>query len=159
MAKSVSGEVLRAGASITFPGFEFFINISSDNVEVASQVVKGACKVVTTLSALYLGYKSIRFIIETAVKKGLGGEREDQEVRDIKPGSLHVRLYCLTDERFLEVLADYESGRMKKRLQEEFSQVGIEVEGLKVEIQNMAEVNKTKEAINKGYDRCFMKML
>ena len=150
MAESVAKEVLRAGASITLPGgFEFFINISTDNVDVASQLVKKAWKSVTTLGALYLGYKSARFLIETAVKKGLGGERADQEVGDIKPGSLHVRLHCLTDERFLQVFADYESGRMKERLQEEFLQVGIQVEGLKVVIQNMVEVNKAKEAINK----------
>jgi membrane protease subunit (stomatin/prohibitin family) len=46
---------------------------------------------------------------------------------------------------------------MKERLQEEFSQIGIKVEGLKVEIENMVEVNETKEAINKRYDRCFIK--
>jgi hypothetical protein len=36
---------------------------------------------------------------------------------------------------------------MKKRLQEEFSQSGIEVEGLKIEIENLEEVNDTKKAI------------
>jgi hypothetical protein len=40
-------------------------------------------------------------------------------LHDIKPGSLHVLLCCFTDERFLEVLADYESGRIKERLQKE----------------------------------------
>ncbi len=47
--------------------------------------------------------------------------------------------------------------KMKERLQKEFSQVGIKVGGLKVEIENMEEVNEIKEAINKRYDRCFMK--
>jgi hypothetical protein len=88
------------------------------------------------------------------VKNGLGGERDDQEIRGIRPGSLHVLLHCFTDERFLEVLADYESGRMKERLQDEFSQVGFKVEGLKVVIENAVEVNKTKEAINQRYDGC-----
>ncbi len=98
-------------------------------------------------------------LIEGAVNKGLGGERDDQEVRGIRPGSLHVQLHCFTDERFLEVLAEYETGKMKERLQKEFSQVGIKVEGLKVEIENMEEVYEIKEAINKRYDvdRCFMK--
>jgi hypothetical protein len=41
----------------------------------------------------------------------------------------------------------YESGKMKERLQEEFSQSGIEVEGLKIEIENLEEVNETKRAI------------
>ncbi|CAB4028839.1 Hypothetical predicted protein [Paramuricea clavata] len=146
MAESFSGagEALRAIVSWNPVGGEFAINISTDNVEVAREV----CKTVTTLGALYIGYQLIRPLIEGAVRNGLGGERDDQEVRGIRPGSLHVRLHCFTDERFLAVLADYESGRIKERLQDEFSQIGIKVEGLKVEIKNMVEVNKTKEAIN-----------
>jgi hypothetical protein len=53
----------------------------------------------------------------------------------------------LTDNRFLEVWRYYESGKMKERLQEEFSQSGIEVEGLKIEIENLEKVNETKRAI------------
>ena len=130
-------------------GGDFFIDISTDNAEVALDVVKEVCKTATKLSALYVGYKLLRPVLEGAVKKALGGERNDQEVRDIKQGSLHVLLHCFTDERFLEVLSDYESGRMKECLLEEFLQVGIKVEGLKVKIENMEEVNKTKMAINK----------
>ena len=129
---------------------EFSINIATDNVQVARDL----CITAVSLGALYLGYKLVRPLIETAVTQGVGGERDDQEVRGIRPGSLHVLLHCFTDERFLEVLEDYESGRMKERLQEEFLQIGIKVEGLKVEIENMVEVNETKEAINKRYDRC-----
>ena len=130
-------------------GGDFFIDISTDNAEVALDVVKEVCKTATKLSALYVGYKLLRPVVEGAVKKAFGGERNDQEVRDIKPGSLHVLLHCFTNKRFLEVLSDYESGRMKERLLEEFLQVGIKVEGLKVKIENMEEVNKTKMAINK----------
>jgi acetylglutamate kinase len=53
----------------------------------------------------------------------------------------------LTDERFLEVWTDYKSGKMKERLQEEFSKSGIEVKGLKIEIENFEKVNETKKAI------------
>ncbi len=56
------------------------------------------------------------------------------DISEIKIGSLHVKLHCFTDERFLEVFADYESGKMKTRLQEEFTQCRIEIEGLKIEI-------------------------
>ncbi|CAB4002968.1 Hypothetical predicted protein, partial [Paramuricea clavata] len=152
MAESGAGEALRV--SVTGGGFS--INITTDDVQVArdvcttlGEVARDVCKTVTTLGALYLGYKLLRPLIESAVKKCLGDERDDTEVRRIRPGSLHVLLGCLTDKRFLEVLKDYESGKMKERLQEEFSQIGIKVEGLKVEIENMAEVNETKEAINK----------
>ena len=160
-----AGKALRAGVAWNPLSGDFSINIATDNVEVARDLCKTArevtrdlCITAVSLGALYLGYKLVRPLIETAVKRGLGGERDDQEVRDIRPGSLHVLLHCFTDERFLEVLADYESGRMKERLQEEFSQIGIKVEGLKVEIENMIEVNETKEAINKRYDRCFIKI-
>ncbi len=147
-----AGKALVVSVSAT-PGGPFSINISTDNVQVAKEV----CKTVTTLGALYFGYKLMKPLIEGAVNKGLGGERDDQEVRGVRPGSLHVQLHCFTDERFLEVLAEYETGKMKELLQKEFSQVGIKVEGLKVEIENMEEVNEIKEAINKRYDRCFMK--
>ena len=159
----MAGSLLEAGKAIiisvsTKPGGEVSINISTDNVEVALQVLKVVGKTATTLGALYVGYELMRPVIKAAVKKALGGERDDQRDPDIKPGSLHVKIHCLTDERFLEVLSDYESGRMKERLQEEFSHVGIKVEGLKVEIENMEEVNKTKDAIHKRYDRCLKKL-
>jgi hypothetical protein len=48
-------------------------------------------------------------------------------------------------------LENYESVRIKERLQKEFSEVGIEVEGMTVEIENMKEVEKTRAAINKRY--------
>jgi hypothetical protein len=45
---------------------------------------------------------------------------------------------------------------MKKRLQEEFSQSGIGVEGLKIEIENLEEVNDTKMAIESRYRRIYI---
>jgi hypothetical protein len=120
---------------------------NANAVEITKEVGSTAVK----LAALYTGYKLLKPVIDEAVKKGFGGERKDQKVEDIKPGSLHVLLRCFTDERFLEVWEDYESGRIKERLQKEFSDVGIEVEGLKVEIENMEEVEKTKAAIKKRY--------
>jgi hypothetical protein len=109
------------------------------------------CTTAVSLGAIYTGYRLMRPLIAGAVKKAFGGERDDQDVRDIKPGSLHVLLCCFTDERFLEVLADYESGKIKERLQKEFSEIGIEVEGMTVEIENMKEVEETRAAIKKRY--------
>jgi hypothetical protein len=159
MAESLleAGKALSANVSWNPVGGNFSINIGTDNVQVAREVCKTVTALGTTLGALYFGYKLLKPLIESAVTRGLGGERDDQEVRGIRPGSLHVRLHCFTDERFLEVLADCESGRMKECLQEEFSQIGIKVGGLKVEIENMVEVNETKEAISKRYDTCFTK--
>jgi hypothetical protein len=117
----------------------------------AVEITKEVCGATVTLALIYTGYQLLRPFIDGAVKKALGGERKDQKVEDIKPGSLHVLFRCFTDERFLEVLADFESGGIDERLQKEFSEVGIEVEGLKVKIENMEEVEKTKAAINKRY--------
>ena len=158
----MAGSLLEAGKALVFsvstkPGGEVSINISTDNVEVAIQALKVVGKIATTLGALWVSYELIRPIIKAAVKKALGGERDDQGDPDIKPGSLQFQLRCFTEERFLEVLADYETGKIAKRLLEEFSLAGIKVEELKVEIENLEEVNKTKEAINKRYDICLMK--
>ena len=85
----------------------FSFIISTDEMEVSPKVVKEVvCKTVTTLGALYLNYEVSRPIIETAVEKAFGGERDDQQVQDMESGSLHVRLNCFAYERFLEVLAD-----------------------------------------------------
>ena len=153
MAESLleAGKALSANVTWNPAGGNFSINIGTDNVQVAQEVCKTVTKLGITLGALYFAYKLLKPLIESAVTRSLGGERDDQEVGGIRPGSLHVRLHCFTDKRFLEVLADYESGRMKERLQEEFLQIGIKVEGLKVEIENMVEVNETKEAISKRY--------
>lgn len=147
--QSVAGETLSAFFKYSKDGRDILINISTNgNVQV---MVRDVCKTVVTLGALYTAYQLLKPLIDSTVTRGLGGERDDQEVRDIKPGSLKVLLHCLTDERFLEVLDDYECGRLKDRLQKEFSQSGIEMKDMKVEILNMEEVSKTKKAINIRY--------
>jgi hypothetical protein len=117
----------------------------------AVEITKEICCATVSLGAIYAGYNLLRPVIDGAVKKCFGGERKDQDIPEIREGSLHVRLRCFTDKRFLEVWEDYESGRIRKRLKKEFSDVGIEVEGLKVEIENMEEVENTRAAIYKRY--------
>ena len=78
-----------------------------------------------------------------------GNERDDQEVPEIRPGCLHVLLRCLTDERFLEVLEDYESGKIKQCLEEELLKAGIKTKGLEIKIENMKEVQERKVAIKR----------
>ncbi len=136
-------------------GGPFSFTINTENVQVAEVLGDAAVRIAqelgstaVKLGAIYAGYQLLKPVIDGAVKRGFGGPRDDEEVREIRPGSLHVLLRCSTDKRFLEVLADYESGRIKQRLQKELSQVGFEVEGLKIEIENMEEVNEIKAAIN-----------
>ena len=157
-----------AGIDVSFrPGGEYSFGIITDNLQAVELLSTAGVTVAAlrapdrttaiTLCALYFGYKLVKPLVDAAVKKALGGERDDQEVGDISRGSLLVKLHCFTNERFLEVLGYYESGQIKKRLEEEFSQIGIKVEGLKVKIENLAEVNATKEAINKRYHGCIIK--
>jgi hypothetical protein len=129
--------VLRVELGFSLPRGKFILfNIHTDNGKVAEET----CRL-------------IRPLIEYAVNEVFGRNRDDQQIR-IRPGCLHgVDLHCFTHERFLEVLGDYESGGIKERLQNKFTEAGIKVEGLKVAIENMEEVNKIKAAINKRYMR------
>ena len=129
------------GKIVVDVGGKISITISS----ASAQSVRDVCITAVTLGVIYAGYKLIAKKIDGAVSRGLGGERDDQAIRDIRTGCLHVLLHCFTDKRLLEVLEDFESGRMKELLEKEFSEIGIEVEGLKVEIDNVEEVKKRKE--------------
>ena len=162
MAESFSdiGKTAAKGAleaSLTYiklpQGGKFLIHISTDNIHVAKELCKLAGYVslgvgVATLGTL-LGYRLLKPLVEEAVNKVLGRNRDDQQDPEIRPESLRVSLHCLTDERFLEVLEDYESGKMKESLEEEFDLFGFKVEGLNIKIENTEEVNETKKAITK----------
>ena len=79
--------------------------------------------------------------------------RKTGEIRNITAGCLQFELCCFTQEIFLETLRDYESGKIKERLEEEFVKIGIKTKGLEVKIQNSEEVERTKTAIEKRYAR------
>ena len=139
----VASRTLQAGVTCT-KGGDISLIISTDSTEVAKDLLCTAVK----LGAMYATYHLVRPLIDAAVTKALGGnERNDQEAPEIRPGCLHVLLRCLTDERFLEVLEDYESGKIKQRLEKEFLEVGIKTKGLKIKIENMKEVEERKSAI------------
>ena len=131
------------------PGGEIHFNIDGDvelpNNELCRAAGYAAVGAATTLAVLY-GWPHFKPLIEDAVTEALNGV--NQAIRRIFTGSLHVWLECFTAERFLEVLADYESGKIKQRLKKEFSDLGLKVKELKVEIENTEEVNKRKEAID-----------
>ena len=147
VGKTVVRKALHASYSGDKGGF-FKFNVGAHKATVA--IVAGT---VTTLSGIYAYYKhksreqELRF--QQAVNKGLQGENEDQEVKDIPPGGLHILLHCFTDERFLDVLEDFKTGRMKERLRKEFLNIGIETEGLVVEIENIKEVEEKAAAIKR----------
>ena len=119
-------------------------------IEIPRAVVRDLGVAAMGIGALYLTYRVLRKGIVAAVTEGLGGERRDQEVRDVRPGSLHVLLCCFTNERFLQVFEEYKSGKIKQRLEKEFSDIGIETEGLVVYIENIKEVEEKAAAIKMG---------
>ena len=134
-------------------GGEIQFNFEDDNVKLPNKMYIAAGFVVgaaTTLAVLY-GVPYFKPLIEEAIERALAGV--DQKIQQIFTGSLHVVLHCSTAERFLEVLADYESGKIKERLEKEFSKLDFKVEGLKVEIEKIKEV-KGKEATDiERYDK------
>ena len=149
---NVASDAMQTGMELAAGSFAF--KIATDNVElarelgdVAVRVIQESGKVAVKLGAIYAGYNLLKPIIKAAITNAFGGQRDDQDVGEPKPGSLRVLLRCFTDKRFLEVLADYESGGVKQRLQKELADAGLKVEGLKVEIENMEEVNKRKTEI------------
>ncbi|XP_028403177.1 uncharacterized protein LOC114525917 [Dendronephthya gigantea] len=145
MAAVFEGQHVCATCSRSISGvFQFIIHAD----KVTSTVIAGT---VVTLSGIYAIYqyksRQLKLTMKGAIDKGLGGEREDQEVSDILPGKLHVALQCFTGKRFLEVLNDFKSGRIKERLEKEFLDIGIETEELVVEIRNIEEVEERAAAI------------
>ena len=144
--QEVATDVLRIAASYS-PGGEFSFSISTSEV----RVVKYFSFTVLGITALYAEYKIFQPLIDGAVNRALGGKRDDQGDPDIGTGYLLVRLRCFTDERFLELIEDYENGTLKDRLEKEFYEIGLRIQEMKVQILDTEEVNKTKEAILARY--------
>ena len=148
---SAVGRVVVRPALIRFKVETNNVKVAKEAGDVAVRITQELGSTSVKLGTIYAGYQLVKPPIDAAVTRACGGPRDDQENPEIRPGCLHVLLRCLTDKRFLEVLEDYESGKIKQRLQKELSQVGFEVEGLTIEIENMEEVNKIKAAINERY--------
>ena len=106
-----------------------------------------------TLAVIFVTNPELKTRIIESVERIFGGDRDDQDRANVRPGSLLILLRCKTDARFLEVLENYESGKLKEEFEKEFAEMGIEVESLRVEIINTDEVRITKAAIMKRYDK------
>lgn len=145
-------EHLPLHVQVAIGSFNFEVDVGT--VELAEEVVgvaRYATKAGIALGAIYL-IPRYQPIIRDAIVSALGGVRQyAQHIVRTWTGSLHFVLRCFTDDRFLEILRDYESGKIKKRLEEEFLKVGIKTTGLELKIDNMEEVEETKATINKRY--------
>ena len=69
-------------------------------------------------------------------------------IEDIQPGSLIVKLCFNTSESFLKFLDDYESGKFKKRLTEEFTKIDFLDNSLPAELRDCLAGKVTKFDIN-----------
>ena len=136
--QDIAGQAIHA--SLTNSGGVFSFTISSGS----AQSVRDLGITAVTLDAIYTGYKFIAKKIDDAISRSLGGERDDQEIYDITPDGTNVSLRCFTDQRVLEVLEDFARGTMKERFDNEFSEIGIELVGLQVKINNIEEVEERK---------------
>ena len=123
---------------------EIEFTLKADNVEVPNEMYRAAGYAALSLAALY-GVPYFKSLFEGAIQRVF--DAADQGIHSIFPGSLHVVLHCFTAKRFLEVLDEYESGKIQQRLEKEFSDLSIKVTGLTVEIENIKEVKKRKKAI------------
>ena len=68
------------------------------------------------------------------------------QVGDIAPGSIIVELHCNTKESFLSFVEDFETNKVKQKLEEEFFNVGFKGE-FEVTITNIKEVHEKLDQI------------
>ena len=130
------------------------VEVASDGIGVAPYVVAAGVAVTgLTFDAIYR-IPECRPIIRDVLITAFGCVIPyGQEIGQIMPGSPRFNLCYFTENRFLEILSDYESGKIKQRLKKEFLKVGIKTTGLEVKIENMEEVEETKAAIEQGYEK------
>ena len=89
--------------------------------------------------------RCLELLGEQAVKYAL--ESQDRKVNDMQPTeSVLVQLCCYTKESFLSFMDDFESGKVKQRLEDEFEKVGYKGE-LEVTILNENDVYRELDQI------------
>ena len=114
---------------------------------------------VTTLGLFYIHrrYPVPRPAIEnpdvlklvTALRKVLERKeagQTDPEVTRMEGGSILVELVCKTEQSFLRFMEDFEKGKIKDKIEEEFGRIGNK-ERLDVTITNLDDVQQNVNAI------------
>jgi len=99
---------------------EFYVRIKIDNPWLAAGIIGTG---VATLATLYRRNPES---VETAVRSALGGFAD--RVLSIRPSSVLVDVCFHTKERFLVFMDAVATGTVKQRLQERFSELGLNVE-------------------------------
>ena len=120
------------------------IDISVGELLTSAAAANGLAKILDVPAYKILLAAAI-FRTASAIKRNAG------KIRDIVAGCLQCEVRCFTEDIFLEVLRDHETGKIKKRLEEEYLKAGYKMTELEVKIQNSEEVERTKTAIEKRY--------
>ena len=150
----MAGKGANAAAEATRAALQLSLSASHSSgfsgavsLKIGNPILAGVLGAGTLLGAFYLANKSL---VEKAIRNSLEGRHEtgitDPEVRSIKPGSIIVELYCLTDRSLLKFVEDYEAKKVKHRLEEEFTKIGFNEE-LNLTIRNDEEVYKKVQEI------------
>ena len=149
--KQLATEVIR-GAGIVGLGALICMKIDSIPIaEVARGIGIGVGVAGVAGGVVYFWMKN-RESTERAVREALeerpaaGAHAPDPEVREIGEGSLLVTLQCHTPQSFLQFISDYESQKVKRRLEKELSKVGF-TEKLTITIENKEEVEEQKKKL------------
>ena len=123
------------------------ISLTIDDLQLARHALTGigiGCGVAAGIGigcgvALAVLFHRQPELVTSAVTQALEGP--GLQVGNIAPGSILVELHCETKESFLSFIKDFEKGKVKQRLKEEFAKIGYKGE-LEVTISNDKEVKK-----------------
>ena len=129
---------LSASATTTPAGFSFSFSLKIADRPLATGVLVGV-GVGVGAAAIALGafYYRNPELVMGAVRGALEGP--GLQVANIAPGSIIVELLCNMKDSFLSFVEDFESNKVKERLEEEFKRIGYKEE-LEVTIANDKEV-------------------
>ena len=125
---------LHVMASASTPLFSFSFSLKIADDRLAAGALVGAGVAATALGAFY--YMN-PVMVTRAVRRAL--ETLGLQVENIEPGSIIVELLCNMKHSFLSFVEDFESKKVKQRLEEEFKKIGYKKE-LEVNIANDEEV-------------------
>ena len=149
IAKAAAEVGNKAVMDLSLTAGTFSLSLKIDNAWLAGAVSVGAL----SLGAFYLACKGP---FESAIRRAL--ERKflgvvDPKVTNIEDGhSILTELLCSTETSFLVFLEDFETKRIKFRLEEEFKKIGFSTE-LDVTLRNAEKVYQQVIQIRNRYGK------
>ena len=125
---------LDLSASASTPLFSFSISLKIADRPLAAGALVGIGVAAIALGAFY--YENPELVTE-AVRAALEGP--GRQIANIGQGSISVELLCTMKDSFLSFMEDFESKKVKQRLERELKRIGFNAE-LDVTIVNNEDV-------------------